>query len=222
MDPTQPVADPERALTIAYAPADARIALSVLWRLDERLAGIVRATREPQLGTIRLAWWRDALERLDSGSVPQEPILVAAAAELLPRGASGSALGDVADGWAALLGELDTDAMARHAADRGGRLFSVAGILLRQSPPQLMAAGEGWALVDLACHLGDAAAADRALALARERFDQVAGWRWPGRLRSLGALAVLAAGDAAGDVAARRPGSPARVARALVHRLTGR
>jgi len=218
-------ADPERALTLAYVPAEARQALAVLWQLDKRLGGIVATTREERLGAIRLAWWREALERLDSHPAPDEPLLRSVATELIPRGVAGSMLGGIADGWAALLAPLplDAEALASHAAERGAVLFQIGGALCGDTPPQLGPAGEAWALVDLAFHVSDQDTAVRALAAARERLEHVAGWLWPSRLRALGALVVLAAADVAnGPATGRRPGSPRRVARALLHRLTGR
>jgi phytoene synthase len=219
------IKDPERALAIAYAPADARAALTLLWRLDERLADVVRATKEARLGQIRLAWWREALERLDAHPAPEEPLLRAIAAELLPRGVTGAALGRVADGWVVLLAPLPLAEaeIAAHAADRGGALFDAAAIILGDTRAEVAVAGEGWALVDLAFHLGDRPTAEAALALARQRIAQTGGWRWPSRLRAVGALHALAKRDAAAGLAVPREiGSPRRVARALLHRVTGR
>lgn len=219
-----PVADPERALALAYAPADVRPALALLWRLDERLGQIVAATREARIGMIRLAWWREALERLDSAAAPEEPLLRETAETLLSRGLCGAAIGGIADGWAALLASpLDEAALIDHATERGARLFGLAGALMDMPSPLLAPAGEGWALVDLAFNVRDDAVAANALALARPRLAQAATTRWPARLRSLGALTMLAADDAArGPGGPRACGSPRRVARMLRHRLTGR
>ncbi|MDB5685242.1 MAG: hypothetical protein JWM75_2940, partial [Sphingomonas bacterium] len=192
-------ADPERALTIAYAPAALRAGLSALWRLDERLAAVVAATRDDRIGEIRLAWWRESLERLDTAPPPDEPMLREAAAILLPLGLSGTGLGQIADGWAALLepSPLSDDALVAHARQRGGILFEQAGTILGaqhgELGNELGHAGEGWALVDLAWHVRDPATAERALTLARSRLAGLAGLRWPKALRPLGALAVLAA-----------------------------
>ncbi|MCZ3214799.1 hypothetical protein NYZ43_19955, partial [Acinetobacter baumannii] len=54
---------PDRELMLAAAPHAARDALRALFDLDDRLAGIVRTTREPMVGQMRLVWWHDALER---------------------------------------------------------------------------------------------------------------------------------------------------------------
>jgi phytoene synthase len=185
----------------------------------------VRATKEARLGQIRLAWWREAIERLDTHPAPDEPLLQAVAARLLPLAITGSTLGKIADGWAVLLAPMPlTEAeLETHAADRGGILFDLAGKVLGEPRAELSAAGEAWALTDLAFHLSDAPSAAAALELARRRIAPVADWRWPGRLRSIGALFALARRDAdAGLGAPRRTGSPGRVARALLHRVTGR
>lgn len=214
----------ERALTIAYAPAEARTALALLWRLDERLAGVVRATTEARLGQIRLAWWREALERLDTHPAPDEPLLKAIASDLLPRGVTGKALGRIADGWVVLLSTLPLDNadLAAHGADRGAALFDAAAAVVGSSHTGLKAAGEAWALVDLAFHISDRATAVAALETARERIVQAGRARWPKRLRAMGALYVLARRDAeAGLDTARQVGAPRRVGRALLHHLTG-
>ena len=64
-----------------------------------------RSSTQPALGAIRLAWWREALERLDTSPPPPEPRLQAVATELLPRGVTGAMLAELEDGWAALLDE---------------------------------------------------------------------------------------------------------------------
>ena len=63
-----------------------------------------RAT-EPALAAIKLAWWREQLEKLDTEAPPAEPRLQAARAELLPRGIKGEELAALEMGWAALLDE---------------------------------------------------------------------------------------------------------------------
>ncbi|MDB5690723.1 MAG: hypothetical protein JWL91_2599 [Sphingomonas bacterium] len=217
--------DPERALTIAYAPPDSRAALTLLWQLDERLASVVRATKEARLGQIRLAWWREALERLDTHPAPDEPLLREIAAGLLPRGVTGRALGRIADGWVVLLSPLPLAEAetAAHGADRGGTLFEAAGVILGASRAELAVAGDAWALVDLAFHISDRPSAESALDMARQRIARVGNRGWPKALRPIGALFTLAKGDAAAGLSApRQVGSPRRVARMLLHNLTGR
>lgn len=53
--------DPDRYLSVLYAPADKRDALCVLYRFNAEIAGIRDRIHEPLPGEIRLQWWRDAL-----------------------------------------------------------------------------------------------------------------------------------------------------------------
>jgi 15-cis-phytoene synthase len=203
----------ERALALGYAPADARAALVALWALDDRLRQIVLAARDPTIGLMRLTWWAEALAGLDEGPAPAEPVLRGLAAEVLPRGVTGTGLAAMVDGWERLLDPAPD--LAAYAAERGGRLFAMAAKLLGGADARVVAAGEGWALADVVA--GWPGLATEARALAEERLSRTAG-RWARALRSLGALALLARSDLAGGAAA---GSPARVGRLLWHRLSG-
>jgi phytoene synthase len=197
------------------APSRARDGLCALFALDTRLGTILRATREPLLGQMRLTWWHDALRALDYSPAPAEPILAALAAEVLPNGVSGHQLAGQIDGWEALLDDLDEDAMTRFAAARGGNLFKAAAALLRAGDANIALAGEGWALADLAANLSDPAAAERARLLAADRFRGVFSPRWSRAGRPLGAMALMAEADMTGRSDA------SRLVRLLRHRMTG-
>ena len=217
-------ADPERALALAYAPAAARPALAALWRLDETLAAIVRSTSEPLIGRMRLTWWHDALAALETAPPPAEPLLQAIAATLPGRAIAPASLAPLIDGWEALLDPLplEAEAIDAYATGRGETLFALAAEILGNAQfAGARAAGRFWALVDLGFHVSDRTTADAALRAAAA-IDGTPSY-WPADLRSLGLLCVLARRDlAAGLDRPRRIGSPARVARALVHRVTGR
>ena len=213
--------DPDRILALAYVPSARRAAVAALWRLDVALGAVPATGREPMVGRIRLAWWREALERLDASPPPPEPVLEGIARHLLPAGIAGAELAAMEEGWAVLLaperlspGELD-----RYAAARGGGLFRLTARLLGAEGEILGADGERWALVDLArCSL-DPAEAAATLDAARKRAGRA---RWPTSLRPLGMLAALARRDLRrGAGRWERPGSPARMMRMLRHRLTG-
>lgn len=213
--------DPERALTLLYAPASARAGLAALFGLDDALGQLIRTTREPALGQIRLAWWRDRLAALDRAPPPGEPVLQAIAAEVVPRGATGAALSTMTEAWELLLEpELDTDALRRFGQVRGGVLFAAAAALLNlPASDPTSEAGAGWALADLALHLSDERTADAARAIAEPLLEAARRHRWSRAGRPLGALAHLARLDLAAG--ARRTGAPGRVARLLWHRMTG-
>jgi phytoene synthase len=78
--------DPDRLLALSYVPARKRPGVETLWRLDAALGKVLAGGREPLISQIKLAWWREALERLDTEKAPAEPILEAVAAYILPRG----------------------------------------------------------------------------------------------------------------------------------------
>lgn len=215
------VEDPERNLALSYAPSSGRAGLAALLALDDALARLLRTTREPALGQMRLAWWREALEKLDRAPAPAEPVLRTLEADVLRHGVTGAALVPIVHGWEVLIEEevLDAPAMRRFGEGRG-RLFVVAGALLGSRGDPLDAAGQGWALADLARNLD--AEAERATArdMATPLLHAAADARWSREGRALGALAHLARLDLAD--APRAPGAPSRVGRLLWHRLTGR
>ena len=221
-----PLADPERALALAYAPAAARPALAALWSLDTTLAGIVRVARQPLVGQMRLTWWHAALSRLGDSDLAGQPLLAALARDVLARGVDRAALAAMIDGWEVLLDDppLSDAALSTHAEARGGALFDVAASVLGASTAGPIAvAGQGWALIDLGVHLTDADARARCFGLALPILAAIDGVRWDASARPLGMLARLATIDAhAGPDSARRQGSPSRLGRMLLHRMTGR
>lgn len=103
-------------------PQAARAKMAALWSLADRLTKLLDEVREPLIGQIKLAWWRDMMALLASNTdaLPKgEPLL----AELQQhwRGQAGlEALVDAAE--ALMLGENDAD-RTRAAADFGGQLF---------------------------------------------------------------------------------------------------
>lgn len=217
--------DPDRTLALSYVPARERPALEALWRLDAALGAVVAAGREPLISQIKLAWWRDSLEKLDRECAPAEPALEAAARNILPRGVSGAELSGMEEAWTLLLtpealSQADLD---DYASARGALLFTFTARLLGgAADPTLGKAGESWALADLARHSANAPDRDAALAAARARVPDHPRL-WPARLRPLGMLAALARRDAEwGGEAPEPQGSPRRMLRMLGHRLTGR
>jgi len=206
------VQDPERALSLVYAPAKVRPALSLLWRLDEQLASLVARTESPAVAQMRLTWWHEAL-RTARAVRPVDPLLQALADE--PR-VEPLELLPLIDGWEVLLDELPLrdEALAQFAELRGGTLYRAAGRLFGREDRAIEEAGRLWALTDLAFRISDRDTAERALAMAPK-----ARGRLPGPLALLTALARR--DRRAGLTRPRRQGSPRRVLRGALAGLTG-
>ncbi|WP_448657504.1 squalene/phytoene synthase family protein [Sphingomonas sp. CJ99] len=219
------VDNPEVALAIGYAPPRLGESMRALLALDDALGAVLRGTTQPMLAQIRLAWWRERLEALDSEAPPAMPVLVDVQRSCVANGVSGAALAGMAMGWERLATaeSLDLAVLDQCAAERGGTLFrAIAALAAVPPPPGLDAAGQGWAMADLSRHLSDMAMASDAQRRAAAMLAEGPG-RWPVPLRMLGALALLARMDCAMPPDQPIPhGSPRRVARMLAMRLTGR
>jgi phytoene synthase len=210
--------DPDRTLALSYVPAKRRPAVESLWRLDAALGAVLAGGREPLISQIKLAWWREALHKLDREKAPAEPVLQAVAEHVVPT-ISGAELSELERSWAALLSEgplapADLDLYA----ERGRLLFRHSALLLGGgSANEIDRAGEVWALMDLARHSSEPdAGAAAAVAADRPHVTR----RWPPALRPLGMLYLLARRDIA--LGLEPQGSPVRMLRMLGHRFTGR
>jgi 15-cis-phytoene synthase len=208
--------DPDRQLALAYVPARVRPAVEALWQLDTSFAAILATGTQPLISQMRLAWWREALARLDTAPPPAQPVLQALAAHVLPAGVSGAELAAMEEGWLMLVSDeaLTEDELARYAALRGGLLFAYAARLLGEPDVPVARAGEMWALADLARH--SRRAGEVKVPPAESKM------KWPRRLRPLGMLAILAKRDLDRlGKPTKRQGSPARMLRMIGHRLSG-
>lgn len=213
--------NPDIAFALGSAPAAVQPALDALWALDDAFGRVLANGREAMIARIRLAWWREALERLDREPPPKEPVLEGLANYLLPAGITGVELGEMESGWALLPGDqpITPAELERYAQARGATLFRLTARLLGEDSA-VEPAGEAWALVDVARHSTERADIEAALATARTRALPA---RWSRPLRPLGMIASLAARDLArAPERWEEPGSPPRIARMLRHRLTGR
>ena len=184
---------------------------------------MVRTTSEPGLGAIRLAWWRERLEELDSGPPPAEPRLRAAAAELAPRGIAGRDVAALANGWLRLFEPFPWDLWVAEAIAFRGRLLFALGARVVAAPAEpIEAAGGLWALADAARHCSDARSRAMLLGEAKAFAGGLGGTRFPAALRPLSMLAALAIRDVGRGEPFEPEGSPGRIAALLAHRISGR
>lgn len=197
----------DRDLVRLHWPAELRPAFDALLGIDDAMAEVVSAASQPALAAIKLAWWREALERIDKAPAPAEPRLQAVASELLPRGISGGDLAKLETGWAALLQEYPDQGLV---LDRGTILFGLGARLLGGGGEEVAAAGRLYVAGQLKRRGMECAAVPAVDAIKRV----------PRRLRPITALGVLGRRDLEND---REPeATPSRAWALIRHRLTGR
>lgn len=67
-------ADPDRYLSVLYAPAEKRGALAALYAFNAEIARIRDLVHEPLPGEVRLQWWRDLINGEARGSAEAHPV----------------------------------------------------------------------------------------------------------------------------------------------------
>lgn len=173
-------------VTVAV-PRDRRAGPVALWALAERLTRLLRDAREPLIGQIKLAWWRDMLALLASDPValPKgEPLL----AELQATWAGQGGLDALVDAAEAMLLADSDEARANAARAFGTALFGRSG--------GAETAGNRWGLL-----WGAALQEDEAE--ARDLFAAARAEPVPPRAAFAGARALLMLDRWAGAIAAR-------------------
>jgi 15-cis-phytoene synthase len=206
---------PHHQIALAYAPARLRQDFKTLLGLDQALGNALRATREAALSQIRLAWWRDQLDRCDG----VDPLLIALKTLMSRYDVKPADLAKLADGWEIIVGDqsLSDQQLSAYGAQRGGGMFSIAGqIAGYQDAVHLTRIGAGWALADFALQCSDAKLAQRALDLAAASLDHQLIKAMSKPLRTFALLARFAEDDCAHGLNNRiAPGSPQRMIQAI-------
>jgi 15-cis-phytoene synthase len=154
-----------QGIALAYAPPKMRDAVAALWALDAALGRVVATTSEPMIGQMRLTWWHERLSDLDSGLVPEEPVLTDLTSLVRDHDVTGSQLAALVEGWEVLLEPLPLgEACLREFSEkRGETLFTLSAQIL--GLPVSAGLGAGWALMDFAMHCSDVTTRKRAQAL---------------------------------------------------------
>jgi len=201
----------DRELALLHIPARVREAFRALFAIDAAMSDVVARSTDPALGRIKLAWWREQLEALDSNPPPAEPRLQGAEEHLLAAGVTGSEVAELEAGWATL---LDPELDAELVAGRGAVLFGIGGRLLGSNDPKLGDAGALYALASVGRR-----GVPELFEPARERLQRLAGHRFERRLRPLTMLARASARDVDRQEA---EGGRARAVAMLAHRWSGR
>lgn len=191
-----------------HFPVRVRAGVAALWTIDEAMAAVVAGASQPALAAIKLAWWREALARLDHDPAPPEPRLRAVAEAVLPLGISGDDVSGIGQGWSAL---LDAGPDPSAVATGGTILFELEARMLGIDEPLLREAG-ALAFISTAMRrkLGD---------FSSYRHDLLASFR--GRRVSRAARPITLAARLAARDLAEAEGTPGRALALIAHRLTG-
>ena len=148
-------------VALAYALPGSRAAWLGLLALDTRLAQVVREAREPMLGQIRLAWWRERLSEAPVKRPKGEPLLA-----LLGDGSE--RLLPLIDAWEGMLdaAPLPQTAIAAFAEGRAQALAGLATALgYAAAAGDTAHLGRSWALADVGLRLSHPEEREHAAAL---------------------------------------------------------
>ena len=150
---------PPSRLALAYAKGKSRAFLELLLTHDLRLAAIISNIKEPLIGQMRMAWWRDVIAKPAAQRPKGEPLLaqLTALGETTIGGIAQRAMLQLVDAWDVLLTDAiwTPEVLRHHAQFKAEAVFAgfadVMG-LAEPSMTRITQAGEYWALAGLLRH----------------------------------------------------------------------
>jgi phytoene synthase len=198
--------DPDRALSALFARRDTRADLLTLYAFNVELARIAEQVNEPELGAIRLQWWRDALTRTAHGEATGHPVADALGEAQQRRALSPDRIAGLIDARSFDIATRimpDQSALETYLHDTAGALFALAaacaGVPRARIEPAASQAGFAYGLTGLMralpVHAGSGRLylpADALRSHGTSPEAVLAGRTEPGLLRLLEALRVKA------------------------------
>lgn len=147
--PSEAELAPPTRLAIAYAAARYRAAFRLILQIDQKMADIVAKAREPLVGQIKMAWWREGFTSPSESRPKGEPLFEALAVhgtDIPP-----AALEAIVSAWEILLGQDDwsQDLLTQHADLRAQAVFGTYAAWVG-GPDDMRPIGTAWALGSLA------------------------------------------------------------------------
>ena len=137
--------DPDRYLAALFAPWPARAQLLALIAFNVELARIGELVSEPELGEIRLQWWREALDRAAEGEATGNPVADAVGALLQSHPhlrATFTRLIDARSFDVAVKLMPDWPVLERYLNDTAGAMFAASADILGSPGQGLEAAAQ--------------------------------------------------------------------------------
>jgi phytoene synthase len=148
--------DPDRYASALFAPRRSREHLFALYAFNAELAGIGERVGEPQLGEIRLQWWRDALDRAAAGEITGHPVADAIGRTVRRCALSRATLAGLIDARSFDVSVKlmpDWPALEAYLHDTAGAMFAAAATMLGARSeviePAAKAAGIAYGLTGL-------------------------------------------------------------------------
>lgn len=156
---------PPIQIALSHTAPKWRDAALALFAFDDRLSRVVATVRDPLAAQIRLAWWRDELDKPVGAREHSDANLAAISAHLAGEEALLLAL---VDGWETALMDppLSRDTIADLAVARAGMFAFLASAAGRETHAEAARAyGRIWALADFCAGRVEAVERDDCLAL---------------------------------------------------------
>lgn len=132
--------DPDRALAALFAPRVPRADLLALCAFNVELARVAEQVSEPELGAIRLQWWREALDRAATGEATGHPVADALGEALRRHAFSPGRIAALIDARAFDVATKimpDWNALETYLRDTAGALFALGAESLGARGPSL-------------------------------------------------------------------------------------
>ena len=131
--------DKDRYLCTLYAPPAKRQALGALYLFQAELQRIERQVSEPQIGSIRLQWWREALTTMGHGHTPEHPLAVKLMQVVHDFGLPTEGLQSLIDAQEQSLHQetpVTLEDLERHLGQSSSMLMQLAVLVLGGSAPE--------------------------------------------------------------------------------------
>lgn len=132
-------------MAVAYARKDLRQALSILLEFDNRLMAIAAKGHEPVLKQLRLAWWREQLEKPESA--PRSEPLLERIASAKEAGGLVSALQKLVEAWEHIIaadGDPQSPELESAVAFRSEAVFGSYAVWRNSTADMVHTAGKFW------------------------------------------------------------------------------
>jgi phytoene synthase len=144
--------DRERYLACLYAPVDRRDALFALLAANHEIAKTAEVVSEPAIGQIRLQWWRETVEGIETGQPRTHEVAIPLAEAVERGGLRPQRLYAIIEAREADLDEVppaDLDDLERYAGATAGGLHAAMAEILSADPATALLTGTAWGLIGL-------------------------------------------------------------------------